>query len=64
VLVHIRATTVADLDDLARLLVEVNDLHVAALPHVFPRVEMDEDTTDVLRNLMAEDTTHLFVAES
>jgi ribosomal protein S18 acetylase RimI-like enzyme len=59
----IREITPDDIDGLTRLLVEANDLHAAALPHVFQRVEADEGTTDFLRNLMAEDTTYLFVAE-
>ncbi len=59
----IRVGTPADAPALAQLLVEVNDLHVAALPDVFRAVGPDEETVALLRNWASKDDTHLLVAD-
>ena len=61
--VQIRAATADDVEDLARLLVEVNDLHAEALPQVYQRVEADRGTADYLRGQLAAEANRLFVAE-
>ncbi len=47
----------------AQLLVEVNDLHAAALPGVFRAVGTTEETIAFLRDWTRQDNTHLLVAE-
>ena len=61
--VHIREATENDADGLSRLLVEVNDLHAEALPHVYRRVEAGGRTADLLRDQIADEGNRLFVAE-
>jgi ribosomal protein S18 acetylase RimI-like enzyme len=61
--VLIREITADDVDELARLLVEVNDLHAEALPHIYQPVTVDDRTTDFLRSLLADQGNVLFVAE-
>ena len=59
----IREATADDIADLATLLVEVNDLHASALPHIYRRVAADDQTASFLRSLLEEEETRLLVAE-
>jgi ribosomal protein S18 acetylase RimI-like enzyme len=61
--VQIREATEGDVAGLARLLVEVNDLHVEALPHVFQRIEADESTVGELHEALSQEGSRIFVAE-
>ena len=61
--VRIRAATANDIPNLAALQVEINDFHVAALPHIFRRVGADAQTEAFLRPLVYGEGTYLFVAE-
>jgi ribosomal protein S18 acetylase RimI-like enzyme len=59
----VRDATTDDLDDLARLLVDITALHARALPHIYPHVVPDAQTTDYLRRVLALEDSALFVAE-
>jgi diamine N-acetyltransferase len=61
--VYIREATANDIPGLAALQVEINDLHVAALPHIFRRVVADAQTEAFLWPFVEDEGTHLFVAE-
>jgi ribosomal protein S18 acetylase RimI-like enzyme len=62
--VQIRDATDDDLDDLADLLVEVNDAHADALPHIYRRISADADAVAFLRFLLSEEEARVFVAEA
>ena len=61
--VSIRVGSDADAPALAQRLIEVNDLHAAALPGVFRAVGPTEETIAFLRDWTRQDDTHLLVAE-
>jgi diamine N-acetyltransferase len=61
--VTIRDATDADLDGLAELMVEVNDPHADALPHIYRRIAADAETIAFLRHLLADEGARVFVAE-
>lgn len=61
--IRIREATVDDLPQLAALQVEINDVHVEALPHIFRSVVADPQTEAFLRPLVEDEGTTLFVAE-
>jgi len=61
--VLIREAAPEDAAFLARLLVEVHDIHVAALPHVFRAIAADEQTTAFLREQIGDKDGQAFVAE-
>src|SRR4051812_43169751 len=53
-----------DVNDPARLLVEIQDLHSAALPQVYQPVAVDGRTMDFLCGLLADPDMILFGAEA
>jgi ribosomal protein S18 acetylase RimI-like enzyme len=61
--VQIRDAFLRDVNALSALLVEVHDLHVAALPDIFAPIETDAQTDAFLRNQLAHPDGHAFVAE-
>ena len=61
---QIREATVEDAKSLSGLLIEVHDAHVDALPHVFRRIEADDQTEGFLRGQIASEDGQAFVAES
>jgi GNAT superfamily N-acetyltransferase len=61
---RIRPGTPDDAPALAALLVEVNDLHAAALPDVFRPIAADAAVVAFLRERIAQPGTRLFVAEA
>jgi ribosomal protein S18 acetylase RimI-like enzyme len=60
---QIREATVGDIDALCDLFVEVNDLHVEAVPHLYQKVEADEVMADYLRDQIGWPGRQIFVAE-
>jgi ribosomal protein S18 acetylase RimI-like enzyme len=61
--VQIRDAFLRDVNALSALLVEVHDLHVAALPDIFAPIETDAQTDAFLRNQLAHPDGHALVAE-
>ena len=62
--IRIREATAHDIPELAALQVEINDVHVQALPHIFRTIVADAQTEAFLRPLVEDEGTHLFVAEA
>ena len=58
-----REATVNDADVLGRLLVHVNDLHVAAMPGFFRALDADDQTTAEVRAQILDPQNRVFVAE-
>jgi ribosomal protein S18 acetylase RimI-like enzyme len=60
---QIREAHLRDVPALGALLVEVHDLHVAALPHIFAPIEADAQTDTFLRDQLALPDSQGFVWE-
>jgi ribosomal protein S18 acetylase RimI-like enzyme len=59
----IRKAVVEDLPALATLLVDVNNSHAEALPHIYRKIVADDQTETFLHRILEEAGSHLFVAE-
>jgi ribosomal protein S18 acetylase RimI-like enzyme len=59
----IREAHLRDVQALSALLVEVHDLHVAALPHIFAPIDADAQTEAFLRDQLALPDSQGFVAD-
>jgi ribosomal protein S18 acetylase RimI-like enzyme len=61
--VRVREALLTDVPALGALLIEVHDLHVAALPHIFQPIATDAQTETFLRGQLTHDDSQAFVAD-
>jgi ribosomal protein S18 acetylase RimI-like enzyme len=61
--IPVREALPSDVPSLSKLLVEVHDLHVAALPHIFTAIAPDAQTEAFLHDHLTQDDSQAFVAE-